>query len=179
MPTSQLIPDVWAMLKKLQPKSILDIGVGFGKVGFLAREYLELWGHRRYDPDKWQVKIDGIEAHQDYILEHHKLFYNDILIGDITEHLEIVKNYDVIVACDVIEHLSREVGCAILESAKSYIVTTPAKFTAQGAAYNNEFERHVTLWSPEDFENSKIITCPIEANNPILIGWKMTGGITE
>ena len=31
---------------RLQPRSILDIGVGFGKWGFLCREYLDIFQGR-------------------------------------------------------------------------------------------------------------------------------------
>jgi ubiquinone/menaquinone biosynthesis C-methylase UbiE len=45
MPTSYLnnIPDIITAIKSQNPKSILDVGCGFGKYGFLIREYLELW----------------------------------------------------------------------------------------------------------------------------------------
>ncbi len=33
-------------LVELQPRSVLDIGVGFGKWGFLAREYLDVNAER-------------------------------------------------------------------------------------------------------------------------------------
>lgn len=176
MPTSIMVPKVFALLKSWQPKSILDIGVGFGKVGFLAREYLELWGHRRYDRTSWQVRIDGIEVHQDYIAEHHKIFYDNMFIGDVAKYLDIIPGYDVIIMCDVIEHLSITLGNRILSLANKYIVTTPAVFNAQGAAYGNEYETHISIWAQESFENSKVVVSDIEKHTPIIVGWK-TGNI--
>jgi hypothetical protein len=40
------IPFVVSELQRLQPQSILDVGMGFGKWGVLAREYLDVWGGR-------------------------------------------------------------------------------------------------------------------------------------
>ena len=43
MPTSfmQNIPDVVELMQKLKPKRILDIGIGNGKYGLLAHEYID------------------------------------------------------------------------------------------------------------------------------------------
>ena len=37
------ITDIMQLITIANPKSILDIGVGFGKYGYLSREYLEIW----------------------------------------------------------------------------------------------------------------------------------------
>ncbi len=44
MPTSwyQVIPHILDLLQNEQPRSILDIGVGFGKYGLLIRDTLEI-----------------------------------------------------------------------------------------------------------------------------------------
>ena len=52
MPSSQYyhISKIMEMIISLNPKSVLDIGSGFGKFGVLCREYLELWdGRQKYD----------------------------------------------------------------------------------------------------------------------------------
>ncbi len=43
MPTSHLyqISDILEIISLIRPRSVLDVGVGFGKYGLLAREYLE------------------------------------------------------------------------------------------------------------------------------------------
>ena len=53
------------IINALQPRSILDVGCGFGKYGMLLREYLDVW-HERYDKERWQVRIVGIEAFEQY-----------------------------------------------------------------------------------------------------------------
>lgn len=60
MPTSHaanLLPFL-SFIGKVAPTSILDVGVGNGKMGFLARESLDVM-HR---PDTWKLTLDGIEV---------------------------------------------------------------------------------------------------------------------
>jgi len=61
------------LVKKLNPKSILDIGVGFGRWGILFREFLEVWGSNNYSGD-WERVIDGVEIFPDYIKPYHYFF---------------------------------------------------------------------------------------------------------
>ena len=87
-----------------RPNTVLDIGFGFGKYGYLLREYLEI-PSGRYDPADWQVRIDGIEAYAPYVQSFHRAIYNRIFIG---EALAVMKDlpdqaYDLILAIDVLE----------------------------------------------------------------------------
>ena len=101
-----------------QPKNILDIGVGFGKYGFLSREYLELFDGREKLWD-WKIIIDGIEIFKDYITPLHKLVYNQIDIGNVIDILPALdKKYDLILLIDVIEHLNKGNGVALLREVK-------------------------------------------------------------
>ena len=61
MPTCHhtYISDTLDVVRKLKPRSILDVGIGFGKWGLLFREYLDVMAGRVF-PDQWQIKIDGI-----------------------------------------------------------------------------------------------------------------------
>ena len=64
MPTSHLhqLNAIVEIMMLTDPQSMLDVGVGFGKYGFLAREFLELYDGRDAYAD-WQRRIDGIEVH--------------------------------------------------------------------------------------------------------------------
>ncbi len=61
MPTSrfQVIPDILSLLQREQPRSILDVGVGFGKYGLLIRDILEI-PFERYNKQQWICQIDGV-----------------------------------------------------------------------------------------------------------------------
>jgi len=55
------IPLIIEIVRTLSPRSILDVGVGFGKYGFLLREYMELWDESTKAYGVWNIKIDGVE----------------------------------------------------------------------------------------------------------------------
>ena len=61
--TPQILNEFVTEILKIDPTSVLDIGIGFGKYGFLCREYLETWKGNTY-PNQWKVRIDGIEVWQ-------------------------------------------------------------------------------------------------------------------
>jgi hypothetical protein len=144
----------------LQPRSVLDIGFGFGKMGFLAREYTDVWNERFYSGGWNRTRIDGIEAYAPYITELQRQIYDNIYVG---EAIEVMKNprlffpdkpYELTLCCDMLEHLSEEDGFQLLELIKTFskraIVTTPdpSVFTKQGAVYGNDYERHLHCWTP-------------------------------
>ncbi|MCK4786738.1 MAG: hypothetical protein KAV87_23470, partial [Desulfobacteraceae bacterium] len=83
MPSSHWyqLNEIMELIILTQPKSILDVGVGFGKYGFLSREYLELFdGREKFDD--WKRTIDGIEIFKDYITSLNKMIYDKIYIGN-------------------------------------------------------------------------------------------------
>ena len=84
MPSSRAntIPTVIHLLRQLEPGSILDVGVGFGKWGHLFREYTDILKAEhdpsRYQRANWKVRIDGIEGHAEYLTEMHRFLYNHL-----------------------------------------------------------------------------------------------------
>jgi 2-polyprenyl-3-methyl-5-hydroxy-6-metoxy-1,4-benzoquinol methylase len=157
MPSSSriFIPYVCKYIENNQPKSILDIGIGFGKYGFLAREYIDI-AHQRYDKSTWTTIIDGIEIFPNYVKELQKIIYNNIYIGDVVEQLKLVNEYDLIIFIDVIEHLTKEKGFEALriiqQKSKFAIVATPIRMQPQEPENGNEAERHITQWSKKDLK---------------------------
>jgi len=160
MPSSQVaqIGTVMELVLATRPMSVLDIGVGFGKYGFLCREYLELWDGREVYSD-WQRNIDGIEAFPKYITPMHDYIYNNIYIGDaqevVPQLIEKGKEYDLILMIDVIEHFSIDDGMNLLRScskiSKACLVSTPLNASPQGAAFENDYETHRSQWRQEHF----------------------------
>jgi len=158
MPTGSftIIPEVINEIMRLNPKSILDIGPGFGKWGVLFREYLELWGHRQYHKETWTKQIDCCEVFRPYITELHNFIYSNVIVKDIRDYVKEMPNYDVIVLIDVIEHFEKEEGIKLIEDLfkktnKAVIIGTPLKFSPQKAAYGNIYETHKSLWTMEEF----------------------------
>ena len=136
------------------PMSILDIGIGFGKFGFLAREYTDVRLGRYFN---WKTRIDGIEIFEKYITQLQRDIYDNIYIGDAIDILPTLDRYDMIICSDVLEHFSEKDGAALLDSIRGKsrfsMIATPVKVLQQEALYDNEHERHLSAWSEEILSN--------------------------
>src|SRR5580765_6575315 len=162
MPSSRpnTIPTVINLVRQLKPRSILDVGVGFGKWGHLFREYTDILQAERdparYERKNWQVKIDGIEGHAAYLTELHRYLYNEVHVGNALDLIKKLARYDLIFMGDVIEHFDKDTGLRFLRDAwdlcnKAVIATTPRYETGQGDLCDNELERHRSVWTAQDF----------------------------
>ena len=162
MPSSRpnTIPTVIHLVRQFKPKSILDVGVGFGKWGHLFREYTDINEAEndpaRYQRKNWRVRIDGIEGHAAYLTPMHRYLYDHLHVGNASTLLNKLPRYDLIFLGDVIEHLEKEAGLRLLRNAfkkanKAVVVTTPKFETGQADLCGNELERHRSLWSAADF----------------------------
>jgi len=158
MPTSQAgqISKIVKIISLVKPNSVLDIGVGFGKYGFLAREYLELWDGRE-DYHNFQRRIDGIEVFADYLTPVHQYLYNNIYHGNAFDIIPgLNQNYDLTLLIDVLEHFDKDQGTElvrlILEKSKLLLISTPKFLIEQGSAFNNQFETHRSLWKKRDLK---------------------------
>jgi len=162
MPSSRpnVIPTVINLIRQFKPKSILDVGVGFGKWGHLFREYTDINEAEkepgRYQRKNWRVRIDGIEGYAAYLTPMHRYLYNRIYIGNACALINRLPRYDLVFLGDVIEHLDKAAGKPFLRDAvnranKAVIVSTPKYETGQSNLCGNELERHRSLWSAKDF----------------------------
>ena len=148
------------LVRKLNPYSILDIGVGFGRWGILFREFLEIWEDGRYDGN-WQRKIDGVEIYSGYIKDYHKYFYDNIYVCDALEFLENTKErYDLINMGDVVEHLEKSEGEKMIELAmnkgKYVLINIPVgRYWNQEGTDENPCEAHRSIWYNNDFTKYK------------------------
>jgi len=159
MPTSDYhqISVLMHVIDQLAPKSILEIGVGFGKWGVLCRELLEIGHGQQYPKERWTAKIHGIEIFSDYRNPIWSYVYDEVFVEDAKKRLERdEQTYDLVMCLDVIEHFPKEEGRALLNlmlsRGKSVLLSSPLGFTEQGAVFGNEHERHLSGWGKEDFE---------------------------
>jgi 2-polyprenyl-3-methyl-5-hydroxy-6-metoxy-1,4-benzoquinol methylase len=155
MPTSNPIhmPTVIHFLTGIQPKSVLDIGIGMGAYGFLTRQYLDI-ARERVRKEDWKVIIDGIEIFEAYRNPVWDYSYNSVKIGNI-EYVDIDYNYDLVICNDVLEHLDHDSALKVIDKimkhTKVLIATTPNFFIEQGAWGGNYAETHRCLLKPKDF----------------------------
>jgi len=141
---------------QIQPKSVLDVGCGFGKWGYLCREYLDVFPGRPYK-HQWTTRIDAIEFFEPYIMEHQRFLYSNIMIGDVRDLCKQIDNYDLIIAGDVIEHMFKDEAEAVVEtlyakSNKLLMVNIPiGEGWIHPEEYGNPAELHRSEWYLEDF----------------------------
>lgn len=158
MPTSpyEHISFYVRFLSEIRPASLLDIGMGNGKLGFVARDLLDVMLGQRYKKSEWQLRLDGIEAFGEYIQDYHRSIYSQIHIGDAFDVIDHLQNYDMVVLGDVLEHFPKEKGWLFLDKCFAHTDKAVALFLPLGkgwvqeAIYDNEYEIHRSCWEAEE-----------------------------
>lgn len=182
MPSSNFyqIDRLSEIIFSINPESTLDVGVGFGKYGYLIREYVDIWRDGQFR--KFKRRLDGIEAFEKYINPAHKFIYNKIYVGDALSLLPKIKTkYDLAILIDCLEHFSCTRGLRLLKllskKSKTILVSTPKKMQPQGAVFGNIYEQHVYQWKKDDFlifpevaffGNSRSLICIIGKNSKLI-----------
>jgi SAM-dependent methyltransferase len=144
------IETVVDLMVRLEPRRILDVGVGNGLYGLLARQYVG--GAGPFVPNG--LRVDGIEIFEGYLTPVQRTVYDELMVGDALEILPDLPSgaYDVALALDVIEHLrdprGRELLAHLRRVARHCILTSPRGEFPQGPLFGNEHETHVSTWPP-------------------------------
>jgi len=165
----QALTPVVNIFTQIQPKTVLDVGVGFGTWGLLFREYSDIM-HERYEKKDWQIRVDGVEVWEPYITDVHRHLYSNIYLTDLRD-FEPEITYDLVNMGDVIEHFTKEEGLALLEKIKGYaqniVVCVPVGFyNPEHDPLGNPNEHHISSWDLNDFKDWEIVS-----ENPI-IAWR-------
>jgi hypothetical protein len=154
----QNIPYCVAMLRRLRPKSFLDVGCGFGRWGVLAREFLDVWEGREARA-LWQTRIEGIEAFPGCLSPLHGYVYDRLHVGDALDVLPALEQYDVVYMGDVVEHQTRSRALDLIDEARRHaqeavIVTIPIgdDWIQTEGPDGNPFHAHRSVWQLADFD---------------------------
>ncbi len=144
MPTSEhwQIPWVCEVIALEQPKTVLDVGAGYGKFGILVREYA--------NPER----VDAVD-----ITEPRYPAYDHVYLGDAREIDTLLPadapTYDLALFLDIIEHLEKSDAWALLDKltrrAHRVLITTPFGFRAQEIP-GMPYETHRSGWYPWEFK---------------------------
>lgn len=157
MPSSrfEVIPMVLRLVTAIQPKSILDCGIGFGKYGVLFREYLDVWKVDKPYNERVLTLI-GIEAFEEYDNPIWEV-YDKVYTKNIFDILDELPAVDLLFLGDVIEHFSKEDGKRLLDKLdyKYAIIVTPLQVSPQLEVYNNPYEKHISSWTKDDFPDAE------------------------
>ncbi len=161
MPISNIdqLPAIAQEMYRLQPKLVLDLGIGAGLYGAVVRQMLDgMYGRCR--PAQWEAQIIGFEAHEAYENPCWGC-YNVVWREDFAAK-PIRMGYDLVLMIDSLEHLDPLQGKNFLdmlvEQNKHVIISVPVVPMPQGAMYGNEFETHRTHYDGTEFERFKPVT---------------------
>jgi len=151
------LEDCLQVIAERRPRAVLDAGIGFGLWGGLLRQYLDVWSGRIY-PSQWATRIDGIEIDGRRVQAHARYLYTDILIGDIREIVPrraAEQPYDVILFGDVLEHLPKDSGRAVLDAAiglaRQLVVVRIPLGDGWRREGREEPDHHRSQWHAADF----------------------------
>jgi len=151
------IPQVLDEVYLLQPETVLELGIGYGKYGVLLREVLDaMYGRCR--PDQWQRLICGIEAWSGYKNPCWEVYggregVQKVWLGDFTKPdfgrfgINALEGWDLVMMMDSLEHLTPEVGrpflASLVKNNKYVIISVPnGPMPQDEAVYGNEYEKH-------------------------------------
>ncbi len=161
MPVSDYhgVSDIMGEIQRISPRSVLDLGVGFGKWGVLCREILDA-RFGRLQPEEWHAVIVGYEI--------HKAYANPIWVVYSKIHQLSMQvcgsGYDLVLMIDSLEHMDPDQGRAFLRQLvaqnRHVIVSVPNGPMEQGETFGNPYEAHLwTFNGTEEFEpyNFKLI----------------------
>lgn len=161
MPTSgsTQISTILQLAQNISPTSILDIGIGLGKYGFLCREYLDV-SNERLSRSEWTTTINGIEIFERYRNPVWGYYYDAVYIGDALTSLGDMANVDLVLLIDVIEHLPKDEGELLLRrclsTGKYVLFSTPRLYHEQDEVFGNAHEVHRSHWSTRDLKRMRV-----------------------
>ena len=142
----EIDPIIAGWLPDLSGMKVLDLGCGKGSLGLLLRQargglHAHLTGAEIFPPN-----IDFVRRFN---------IYDEILEGDITKK-DHWPEFDIVVACEILEHLPRDAGERLLarieERTQKVIVSTPNGRDLRGPIGGNPAEAHLSVWTVADFK---------------------------
>lgn len=132
------------------PKSVLDVGIGYGINGAGIRNWFN-------DATKRTIKIIGIEPW--YYYKNPNWGHYNCVVEQPLEEVQFEGKFNVIICTDVCEHWRREDIEPNINKLKSWLapngvilMSTPAIWIEQGEYEGNAYETHHVLWDKKLFE---------------------------
>ncbi|HLZ77094.1 class I SAM-dependent methyltransferase [Phenylobacterium sp.] len=158
MPYSAPVFDqhVAALIARMKPASVLDIGPGAGKYGRMIKALRE--GGAEIG------SLTAVEIDASYV-ERFKLgeVYDDIQLADASAMPDVDPDghWDLVILGDVLEHFRKSRGADLIDylyyRTKYIIVVVPIDFI-QGAWEGHHAEAHISTWYASDFSRYKAAT---------------------
>ncbi len=130
-----------AWFNLVQPRTVVDVGAGCGTYAKLMRPF-----------DTPGTHWTAVEAWEPYVEEFGLTrLYDKVIVADVRQLPWTDLRADLIIAGDVLEHMSAADARMVLErarhAARYVIVSVPVLHLDQGAVNGNPYECHVDHWS--------------------------------
>lgn len=142
-----------ALIERMRPASVLDIGPGAGKYGAIVRSLrdrgMEIPSLAAFEID--QTYIEQFNLSEIYDVVHH---------GDASTLPDTHPDaqWDLVILGDVLEHFRKSRGVDLIDylfyRTKYVIVVVPIDYI-QGAWEGHHAEAHISTWYPADFARYK------------------------
>lgn len=137
-------PVCWTMMKN--PKSLLDLGCGPGKIISMIKHRTKVGnavGVDIYKPFIEKCKTEGN--------------FDDLILKDINKISYPPKSFDVVLANQVIEHLTKKDAFNLIAkmekiAKKQVIISTPIGSIEDPHHDGNKYQKHQSAFMPADFE---------------------------
>lgn len=143
-------PFLDAVVHFLPPKvdSALDVGCGRGIAGALCRLYRN------------PKRLVGLDVFRPYLESLEEVnIYSDLVHTDLAQASSLPfrrDTFDVGVALEVLEHLSKESGLKLVRNLQAcctrVIISTPNGYFDQEPYDANPYQHHISAWAPADLE---------------------------
>jgi len=141
--------------------TILDVGCGYGKWGFLIRDTFDVMLAQNFNKPDWKIRLTAIEPFDKCITDIQRDIYNEIIQKDIWEVIDELGQYDLVLMGDVIEHFEKEEAHRLLKGlfqhSGNILISTPLGMMPQGAWAGNEREVHRSGWELVDFKEYTVV----------------------
>lgn len=147
--------DIMRQVLMHSPKTILDLGIGHGINGAGIRNWLNVGVFDNYK-DTFIMGVEGFSKYESPLWKCYDMVY----LSTIQEFLAArEQGFDCVLMTDVLEHFDKDEGNAVISNIINYmlnpggilLISTPAVWIEQGAAYGNQLETHRSLWHFTDF----------------------------
>jgi len=139
-----IVPEVTTRIFECRFSSLVDFGCGIGKWGYLTKVRLKMIGDSAFmvGCDVWLPNLEFCKEHE---------VYDDCVRCDIRAIPFMERSFDVVVACEVLEHLTKPEGHAFIgqverTASRNLIISTPNGEWHQESLLGNDFQRHRSAW---------------------------------
>lgn len=147
-----IMVDEGRIIHNLLGDTVLDVGCGIGRWGYLIKQSYP------------NIKVTGIDIYKSYVDQAIASGAYEEVINDSFMNIDFKpKSFDTVIAVEVLEHVSKEEGTKLLKTIESVakrkvILTTPSGYYELDTELENEC--HKSGWTKPELERLGYVVFP-------------------